>query len=63
MDVIALHAAGFENAVATLGTAITQEHARIISKYTKSVLISYDMDSAGRTAVYGKIFRNRRLPW
>ena len=50
MDVIALHAAGFENAVATLGTAITQEHARIISKYTKSVLISYDMDSAGRTA-------------
>ena len=50
MDVIALHAAGFENAVATLGTAITQEHARIISKYTKSVLISYDMDSAGRNA-------------
>ena len=50
MDVIALHAAGFENAVATLGTAITQEHARIISKYTKSVLISYDMDAAGRTA-------------
>lgn len=50
MDVIALHAAGFENAVATLGTAITQEHARIISKYTKSVLISYDMDSAGRAA-------------
>ena len=50
MDVIALHAAGFENAVATLGTAITQEHARIISKYTKSVLISYDMDQAGRTA-------------
>ena len=50
MDVIALHAAGFENAVATLGTAITQEHARIISKYTKSVLISYDMDAAGRAA-------------
>ena len=50
MDVIALHAAGFENAVATLGTAITQEHARIISKYTKNVLISYDMDSAGRAA-------------
>lgn len=50
MDVIALHAAGFENAVATLGTAITQEQARIISKYTKNVLISYDMDDAGRRA-------------
>ncbi len=50
MDVIALHAAGFENAVATLGTAITSEQARIISKYTKNVIISYDMDDAGRKA-------------
>ena len=52
MDVIALHAAGFENAVATLGTAITSEQARLISKYTKNVVISYDMDNAGRTAAY-----------
>ena len=50
MDVIALHAAGFENAVATLGTAITSEQARLISKYTKNVVISYDMDEAGRKA-------------
>ncbi len=50
MDVIALHAAGFENAVATLGTAITSEQARLIAKYTKTVLISYDMDEAGRKA-------------
>ena len=50
MDVIALHAAGFENAVATLGTAITSEQARIISRYTKQVIISYDMDDAGRRA-------------
>ena len=50
MDVIALHAAGFENAVPTLGTAITPEQAKLISKYTKSVLISYDMDEAGRRA-------------
>ena len=50
MDVIALHAAGFENAVATLGTAITPDQARLISKYTKNVVISYDMDNAGRTA-------------
>ena len=50
MDVIALHSAGFENAVATLGTAITPEHARIMSKYTKKVIISYDSDQAGQTA-------------
>lgn len=50
MDVIALHSAGFENAVATLGTAITSEQARIFAKYTKRVFISYDSDSAGQTA-------------
>lgn len=50
MDVIALHSAGFENAVATLGTSITPEHARIMAKYTKKVIISYDSDDAGRTA-------------
>ncbi len=50
MDVIALHQAGFENAVATLGTAITEEHARIIAKYTKKVIISYDSDEAGINA-------------
>lgn len=50
MDVIALHAAGFENAVATLGTAITAEHARLIARYTKRVLINYDSDEAGQKA-------------
>ncbi len=50
MDVIALHAAGFEFAVATLGTAITPEHARVFSKYTKKVIISYDSDEAGQNA-------------
>ena len=50
MDVIALHAAGFENAVATLGTAITQEQARMLAKYTKRVIISYDSDGAGQNA-------------
>jgi DNA primase len=50
MDVIALHAAGFENAVATLGTAITSEQARIFAKYTKKVIISYDSDEAGQRA-------------
>ena len=50
MDVIALHAAGFENAVATLGTAITSEQARIFAKYTQKVIISYDSDEAGQRA-------------
>lgn len=50
MDVISLHAAGFENAVATLGTAITSEQARIFAKYTKQVVICYDSDNAGQTA-------------
>ena len=50
MDVIALHAAGFENAVATLGTAITSEQARIFAKHTKKVVICYDADSAGQNA-------------
>ncbi|MBQ4120648.1 MAG: DNA primase [Clostridia bacterium] len=50
MDVIALHGAGFQNAVATLGTAITPEHARLMKRYTKSVIISYDSDEAGQRA-------------
>ena len=50
MDVIALHAAGFENAVATLGTALTQEQARLMAKHTKEVLIAYDSDEAGQNA-------------
>ena len=50
MDVISLHSAGFENAVATLGTAITSEQARIFSRYTKKVVISYDSDQAGQRA-------------
>ena len=50
MDVIAMHAAGFENAVATLGTAITSEQARIFAKYTKKVIICYDSDNAGQNA-------------
>lgn len=50
MDVIALHAAGFENAVATLGTALTPDQARMLTKYTKKVILSYDADEAGQRA-------------
>ena len=52
MDTIAMHAAGFENAVATLGTAITSEHARLLARYTKRVIINYDSDEAGQKAAY-----------
>lgn len=50
MDVIAVNMAGFSNAVATLGTALTSEQARIMAKYTKKVVISYDSDDAGQSA-------------
>lgn len=50
MDTIAIQAAGFENAVATLGTAITPEHARMLARYTKQVVINYDSDEAGQKA-------------
>lgn len=50
MDVIALHSAGFENAVATLGTAITPDHARLMKKYSSKCIISYDSDGAGQNA-------------
>lgn len=50
MDVIALHQAGFDSAVASLGTSLTEEQARLIARYTKSVVISYDADGAGQAA-------------
>lgn len=50
MDVIAIHQAGFDNAVATLGTALTPEQSRLLSQYTKRVAIAYDSDAAGQAA-------------
>lgn len=50
MDVIAIHQAGFENVVATLGTAITPDQARLISQYAREVVIAYDSDGAGQAA-------------
>lgn len=52
IDVVSLHAAGFENAVASLGTALTDEQARILSKYTKQVILAYDSDEAGQRAAH-----------
>jgi len=50
MDVISLHQYGFTNAVAGLGTAFTQDHAKLLSRYTKEVVLCYDSDEAGRKA-------------
>jgi len=50
MDVIALHGAGFANAVASCGTALTSDQARLMKRYTQSVIISYDADEAGQRA-------------
>ena len=52
VDVVSLHAAGFENAVASLGTALTDEQARIMTKYTKQVILAYDSDEAGQRAAH-----------
>ena len=50
MDVISLHQAGFSNAVASLGTSLTQEHAAVLKRYTQNVILSYDSDAAGVNA-------------
>lgn len=47
MDTISLHQAGFDCAVASLGTSLTAEHAQLLSKYTKEAVIAYDGDGAG----------------
>lgn len=50
MDVIALHQAGFDCAVASLGTSLTEEQARIIARHVDRIVISYDADGAGQAA-------------
>ena len=50
MDVIALHRAGFSNAIASLGTSLTEEQARIIRRYADEAVICYDSDEAGQRA-------------
>ena len=50
MDVIALHQAGFDFAVAALGTALTSEQARMLKKYKETVVLCYDSDNAGQLA-------------
>ena len=50
IDVITLHQAGFDNAVASMGTALTTEQTRLLSRYTKELILCYDNDTAGQLA-------------
>ena len=50
IDVVALHQHGFDNAVASLGTSLTEEHAVLLSRYTEQVVLTYDSDEAGQRA-------------
>ena len=49
-DVISLHAAGIEEAVASMGTSLTEDQARLLSRYTEEVVIAYDRDAAGEAS-------------
>ncbi len=51
MDVISLHQAGFQNTVAALGTSFTAEQAKLLSRYTKEIVLMLDADSAGQKAI------------
>ncbi len=50
LDVVTLHQYGFDNAVASLGTSLTEEHASLLSRYTEQVVLTYDADEAGQRA-------------
>jgi len=50
VDVVSLHQAGFDSAVASLGTSLTAEQARLLSRFTKEIIIAYDNDGAGQKA-------------
>ena len=52
MDALSLHAHGFEQTVATLGTSLTQDHARLLRRYTRNITLLYDGDSAGIRAAW-----------
>ncbi len=63
MDVIQLHQAGFENTVAALGTSFTPEQAKLLSRYTKEIVLTLDSDAAGQKAVKraGEILKDTGL--
>lgn len=61
-DVIALHQAGIENVVACLGTALTQDHLNLLSRYAEEIILAYDADAAGMNAAARNIPMLERCP-
>lgn len=63
LDVIMLYQAGFKNVVATLGTALTNEHSLMIKKFSDNVIVAYDGDNAGKLASYkaGEILLSKNI--
>ena len=61
MDVISMHQAGFDNAIASLGTALTEKHAELIKSYRDIVYLSYDNDAAGKKATEKNISILRKV--
>lgn len=61
IDVVSLHQAGFDSAVASLGTSLTAEQARLLSRYTKEVVLCYDSDAAGQKASQRAIWLLEKL--
>ena len=55
IDVISLHQAGFDNTVATMGTALTEDHIKLMSRYTNQLVVCMDNDSAGKDATLRSI--------
>jgi DNA primase len=52
MDLLMSHKAGFENTVVTSGTSLTDEHLKIMARYTKNIIFAFDSDNAGVNAAY-----------
>ncbi len=50
LDIVTLHQAGFDNAVASMGTALTVEQTRLLARFTKELVLCYDNDNAGKIA-------------
>ena len=61
MDLVMSHQAGFENTIATSGTSLTDEHLKILSRYTKNLILSFDSDKAGINASYKALIKALKL--
>ena len=57
MDVVSMHQAGIDEAVASLGTALTEEQVKLLKRFTRNIVLSYDSDAAGKQATFRAIQR------